>query len=139
MAHNTLTHSAILGADAQIMLVRATLDTKRPRTLHDHDFYELIWVQNGSVRHHMAELREDLREGDLLFIRPQDRHALQGRGEEALVVSVTLHPDLIAALGQRRSRQSVPIVADAKRLGHIQRGPLRTVDPIHRTPDTIIR
>jgi AraC family cel operon transcriptional repressor len=96
-----LTHRDILGPGDQVHLTRATLATSRPAQLHDHDFHELIWVQNGRVRHHLADQTQDLTEGDFLFIRPPDSHALQGRGEEALVVSVTLHPTLIASLATR--------------------------------------
>ena len=96
----TLRHAEILGGDA-IALTRATLSPSRPPGLHDHDFYELLWVQNGTLRHHTPDDRRDLPEGTLLFLRPEHAHALQGRGEDTLVVSVTLHPDLIAALAER--------------------------------------
>jgi len=97
----TLHHTDILTADAKAHLTRATLDARRPASLHDHDFHELIWVQNGNARHHLATHRSELAEGDLLFIRPTDAHALQGKGDAALVVSITLHPDLIARIGAR--------------------------------------
>ncbi|MBP1806101.1 AraC family transcriptional regulator [Rubellimicrobium aerolatum] len=96
----TLRHADILGSDA-IALSRATLAPSRPPGLHDHDFFELLWVQNGTLRHHTATDRRDLPEGTLLFLRPEHAHALQGRGEDTLVVSVTLHPDLIDALPAR--------------------------------------
>ncbi len=97
----TLQHREILGPQESIQLTRATLAGARPTGLHDHDFFELAWVQNGRVRHHLPEGRTDLVEGDMLFVRPSDRHALQGRGEEALLVSITLHPGLVADLAQR--------------------------------------
>jgi len=96
----TLHHREILGDDA-IALTRAGLSASRPSSLHDHDFFELLWVQNGTLRHHTPDGRRDLPEGTLLFLRPEDAHALQGRGEDTLVVSVTLHPGLIAALAER--------------------------------------
>lgn len=96
----TLHHAEILGRDA-VALSRATLSPSRPPGLHDHDFYELLWVQNGTLRHHTPDARRDLPEGSLLFLAPSHAHALQGRGEDTLVVSVTLHPDLIASLVQR--------------------------------------
>lgn len=113
MADVTLTLAAILGphprpggretaGPVQVAhLARATLDTRRPAHLHDHDFFELIWVQNGHVRHHLPDAREDLAEGDLIFIRPADRHALQGRGDAAMVVSIAFEAGLIAAIGLR--------------------------------------
>jgi len=75
-----LRHKDILIAGAQSHLTRATLTTARPRTLHGHDFFELVWVQNGKIRHHLEGKVVTLTEGDVVFIQPGQTHALQGRG-----------------------------------------------------------
>ncbi len=97
----TLHISGILPKGDSLHIARAVLERRRARALHGHDFHELIWVQNGAVRHHLPDRREDLTEGDLLFIRPGDRHHLQGLGEDAMVVTVQFDPALIAAIGTR--------------------------------------
>ena len=97
----TLFHADILAEGTQIRLTRATLAPTRPRSLHDHDFYELFWVQNGRVRHHLPDGTETLKEGDAVFLRPGQSHALQGRGEHALVVSLCVHPTIVQALAKR--------------------------------------
>jgi AraC family cel operon transcriptional repressor len=96
-----LYHKDILQSGAQIHLTRAMLTPARPKLLHDHDFFELFWVQNGKVRHHVPDRTETLNEGDVVFLRPGQCHALQGRGEYALVVSLCIHPDTIKALAKR--------------------------------------
>jgi AraC family transcriptional regulator, dual regulator of chb operon len=96
-----LRHVDILPLGQQVHLARALLGTRRPSARHGHDFHELLWVQNGRVRHFTSDKTEDLTEGDLRFIRPGDAHALQGRGEAAMIVSVTLHPDLVAGILSR--------------------------------------
>lgn len=101
MTDSPLSWRDILGPRDRVLLTRATLATRRPPGLHGHDFHELLWVQNGRVRHHLGSGVTDLAEGSLIFVRPGDRHALQGRGSDALVVSVTLHPDLMAGLVAR--------------------------------------
>ncbi|MFA8442173.1 helix-turn-helix domain-containing protein [Yoonia sp.] len=97
----TLFHADILAEGTQIRLTRATLAPTRPRSLHDHDFYELFWVQNGRVRHHLPDGTETLNEGDAVFLRPGQSHALQGRGEHALVVSLCIDPAIVRALAKR--------------------------------------
>lgn len=97
----TLKHKDILRDGRQIHLTRATLTPVRPKDLHDHDFFELLWVQNGEVRHHEPTGVTSLLEGDLVFLRPGHAHALQGRGEHALVVSLCLHPQSVNALAKR--------------------------------------
>ncbi len=97
----TLHHKDILQGDAQIHLTRATLTPARPKHLHDHDFFELFWVQNGTVRHHLPQGGMNLTEGCVFFLRPGHGHALQGKGEHALVVSLCIHPQIIKALAKR--------------------------------------
>lgn len=96
-----LQHKDILTKGAQIHLTRATLLPTRPKSLHDHNFFELFWVQNGNIRHHLPDRTDTLKEGDAVFLRPGQTHALQGRGEHALVVSLCLHPTTIKALAKR--------------------------------------
>jgi len=97
----TLHYADILTDGTKIRLTRATLAPTRPRMLHDHDFYELLWVQNGKVRHHLPDRTDTLNEGDMVFLRPGQAHALQGRGEHALVVSLCIHPETIKSMAKR--------------------------------------
>ena len=101
MTRLTLHHADILPPGAAVHLTRATLSSERPKALHDHDFFELFWVQNGEVRHHLPEGTVTLGEGDMVFIAPGQRHGLQGRGEHALIVTICFHPDLIKGLSER--------------------------------------
>lgn len=102
MLQPVLSYSEILKDGAQFHLTRARLSNARPRSLHGHDFFELIWVQNGQLRHHRPDQPTAiLAEGDVLFIRPGDVHAIQGKGEEPLAVTLVLHPDLVTDLGAR--------------------------------------
>jgi len=97
----TLQHADILADGMPIRLTRATLAPTRPKALHGHDFYELFWVQNGQIRHHLPGRIETLHEGDVVFLRPGHTHGLQGRGEHALVVSLCIHPATVRALARR--------------------------------------
>ncbi|WP_341368584.1 AraC family transcriptional regulator [Yoonia sp. BS5-3] len=99
----TLHHKDILQTGQQIRLTRATLTSARPKILHDHDFFELFWVQNGQVRHHLPKGAQTLTEGDMVFLQPGHHHGLQGRGDHALVVSLCIHPQTIKSLAKRHT------------------------------------
>jgi len=101
MTRITLRHRDILRGSAAVHITRAQLTPARPKSLHGHDFFELFWVQNGQVRHHVPSGIATLTEGSIGFIRPTDTHGLQGRGDDALIVSLTLDPNLIYALSLR--------------------------------------
>ncbi len=96
-----LTHSQILQTGEMVHFTRAELTSARPKSLHKHDFHELLWVQNGRVRHHLTDHSETLVEGDLRLIPPGPAHGLQGRGEHSLLVSLTLHPSVISDIVTR--------------------------------------
>lgn len=101
MTDISLKYRDILRGGISVHVTRAQVTATRPKSLHTQDFPELFWVQNGLVRHHTPEGTTTLTEGTVVFMRDGDQHALQGRGENALVVSLTLHPSLIEALGKR--------------------------------------
>ena len=61
----------------------------------------VVWVQNDRVRLHHAGGRLELSEGDILFLRAAEPHALQGRGEAPMVVSVALCSEVLDRLGTR--------------------------------------
>lgn len=41
---------------------------------HDHTFYEICYVLDGNLPHYVNEQKLDLETGDMIFIRPKDRH-----------------------------------------------------------------
>lgn len=98
-----LSHADILKPGAMIHLARATLTTARPKALHTHDYFEVFWVQNGTVRHHTPAGMERLGEGDLILLSPGQAHAIQGKGEHAMIVSISIHPDVVNGLNERHA------------------------------------
>ncbi|MEY1556732.1 helix-turn-helix domain-containing protein [Yoonia sp. R2331] len=98
MTHLTLSYRDILQDGAMAHVTRATLTSQRPRPLHEHDFFEVFWVQNGTVRHHLPGRVETLQEGDMICLSPGQSHGLQGKGEAAMVALICLHPDVVGGL-----------------------------------------
>lgn len=41
---------------------------------HDHSFFEIVYVINGNIRHIVNGYDMNLEMGDLLFLRPSDKH-----------------------------------------------------------------
>ncbi|MFT4743039.1 MAG: AraC family cel operon transcriptional repressor, partial [Yoonia sp.] len=120
MTDLALRYRDILTGGASVHIARAQVTPARPKDLHGHDFFELFWVQNGQIRHHTPDGIKTLPEGSVGFMRPGDTHGLQGRGDHALVVSLTLHPSLIDALGKRHAAlQGQFFWADAPKVLHL--------------------
>ncbi|MBQ9756765.1 MAG: helix-turn-helix domain-containing protein [Clostridia bacterium] len=41
---------------------------------HDHSFYEICYVVDGTLPHYVNETQMDLNAGDVIFLRPKDKH-----------------------------------------------------------------
>jgi len=55
--------------------ISSALDERRmPIPVHGHDFAEIFWVREGRGLHRINGKRIELRAGDLVFMRPSDRH-----------------------------------------------------------------
>ncbi len=58
-------------------VARKELARKWPEQAHDHDFFEVMLVENGKAEHWINGRHETLIPGCLNFIRPSDAHALR--------------------------------------------------------------
>ena len=66
-----------LVADGYAFHLSVGLDEQRmPIPYHGHDFAEVLWVEEGRGIHRINGKRVEFNAGDLVMIRPSDRHAL---------------------------------------------------------------
>ncbi len=118
-----------------VHFTRAVLSRRPIRSIHDHDFYEVFWLHHGRARHLINGAREVLTEGDMVFIRPADSHALQGLGEETHLVNIAFPAALIDSIADRHdlggrffwSQGAAPDKArrDIRQLADLSRAALR--------------
>lgn len=81
---------------------RKTLPETPPILEHSHDFFELFLVEHGQLHHWINGLEERLEAGQLVFIRPGDRHALQAvPGSSARILNVMFHRSTAQHLAER--------------------------------------
>jgi len=67
------------GRDFHAALLEAGRMQGPGSTLHTHDFYEMMYVLDGSALHRINGEAHAIQTGDLVFIRPDDCHAMRGR------------------------------------------------------------
>ena len=74
----------------------------RPSFPHDHDYVEVFWIESGEGVHRINGLTLPLEPGDLVMIRPQDRHDLQALKPEGLrLVNVSFPEETVAFIKGR--------------------------------------
>ncbi|WP_425092175.1 AraC family transcriptional regulator [Tropicimonas sp. S265A] len=82
--------------------VRKDLAETLPLFEHNHDFYELMLVDQGQVHHWINGVEELLGRGHLVFLRPSDTHALQGvPGTGARILNVMFRQETSTHLVER--------------------------------------
>lgn len=82
-------------AGCYVRFVYGGVDEFRP---HSHDFYEVFIVAKGTVPHMVKGVMQDLPEGSLVFIRPDDVHAHQCNDPETAFINLTFTRETTKAL-----------------------------------------
>lgn len=67
--------SDFVQSDECFHLARTTVYNKQDISLHNHDYAEIFWVEEGSGYHLINGQKVELLPGHLLLIRPADTHA----------------------------------------------------------------
>ncbi|MEO1679987.1 MAG: AraC family transcriptional regulator [Pseudomonadota bacterium] len=93
---------AYLGTGEAFHFVRKDLPDTPPLLEHNHDYFELMLVEQGQVHHWINGFEEVLGRGHLVFLRPSDSHALQAvAGSGARILNVMFRQETAAHLGRR--------------------------------------
>ena len=50
---------------------------RRASPIHDHDFAEIFWVEDGRATHEVAGRLDSVSAGDLVLVRPDDMHCFR--------------------------------------------------------------
>ena len=88
---------------------------------HNHDFYELFWVESGTAEHYVNDQKFVLESGDIYFIRPEDCHSFRIKRKQSLVLSNLAFP-----------------ISEMKKLSHVFPGKMdKTWISTHKLPLSI--
>jgi AraC family cel operon transcriptional repressor len=83
--------------------------------LHDHDFFEIFWVDSGQGWHILSEERQPLSGGDLVFIRPPDAHGFEAvaSSEPFSIINVAFPIESWRGLSSRYALNSHPFLRES--------------------------
>ncbi len=96
-----------IGPREAFHFARKTLPDQPPVLEHSHDYFELFLVEHGRLHHWINGLEERLEVGHLVFVRPEDRHALQSSpGSGGRILNVMFRQSTARHLGARYSDET---------------------------------
>lgn len=92
--------------------IAETVLAERKRTfLHDHEFYEIFLITEGTVYHHLNGEDRVVGRGNLCFIRPEDEHQFSRCGKETARFVNVAFPAYMYDAGARAAAVSLGLPA----------------------------
>jgi AraC family cel operon transcriptional repressor len=86
-------------------MIKISCDRGSPLEMHDHDYPEIFWIEEGPCQHAINGRSETLETGDLVFIRARDCHQFFARKSRRFTMAnLECHPRLLNDI-QRRHPQ----------------------------------
>lgn len=83
-------------------MIKVSCDRGSPLELHDHQYPEIFWIEEGPCLHLINGREEVLEPGDLVFIRPRDQHQFFARKSRRFTMAnLECHSELLASIQQR--------------------------------------
>lgn len=61
-------------SNPSIQLISVITNDDSDRYYHDHNFFEIFYILDGSITHHLNGKKEVLQTGDAFLLRPTDQH-----------------------------------------------------------------
>lgn len=82
-------------------IARVTIHSRYDLSLHNHDYAEIFWIENGSGFHIINRQKIPLKPGNLVMIRPDDEHTFTSSGEGITIMNLAFPADTLAYLRER--------------------------------------
>lgn len=76
-------------------IIRHRLNRSRGIGVHGHDFSEFFWIASGECTHIVNDKVIMLKAGDLVFVRPNDRHGIRTDSEDVIEMVNVAFPDWV--------------------------------------------
>lgn len=82
-------------------LARVKIYSRQDLSLHNHDFAEIFWVENGTGMHLINGQKVALQPGHLVMMRPDDRHSFTSGTEGITIMNLAFSTDTLEHLRDR--------------------------------------
>ena len=93
MSYEVKTVDSLFGFAESGYYFQLTLGRRLLDTIHSHDFYEIIYVLSGSCLHIVNSVGRLMEVGDLVLLRPSDRHSFDWQSDDTNVAAISIRRD----------------------------------------------
>lgn len=85
--------SDFIQGDETFQIVHREIDVHRNVVMHDHDYYEILWITRGSGYQIVNKQRMALERGDMVMIRPSDTHMIMANKGGLIFINIAFSAD----------------------------------------------
>src|ERR1700743_2918703 len=100
MSKRFLLRDFITGDDC-FHIARVTIHSRYDLSLHNHDYAEIFWVENGTGFHIINGQKVPLKPGSLVMIRPDDEHTFTSGAAGLTVMNLAFAAGTLEYLKER--------------------------------------
>jgi len=93
--------SYFLSANEAFHIARVNITSSQDLSLHTHDYVEMLWIKKGTGIHHINGEQVKLSAGDLVMIRPDDRHTFSATEHGITLVNIAFPLETLDFLRSR--------------------------------------
>lgn len=87
--------SYFLNPNDKFHIARVNITSKYDLSCHYHDYAELFWVEKGMGHHYINGFKMKLEEGDLLMIRPNDKHTFIPSSKGLTIINIAFSTETL--------------------------------------------
>lgn len=90
-----------LGPEDKFHIARVNISSPNDILLHYHNYAELLWVENGEALHIINGCKVKLSKGDMVMVRPNDRHTFHPIDKNFTIINIAFEPDILEIIENR--------------------------------------
>ena len=79
--------------DATGYLYQLVTNRKLINLLHSHNFFEILFVLNGSAVHCLNEQKQLVQKNELIFLSPTEKHCFESQSDDLYIFSLSITPE----------------------------------------------
>lgn len=82
-------------------LARVRMHSRQDLSLHSHDYAEVFWVESGQGWHHVNNQKIRLSPGNLVMVRPGDKHTFSSSGDGITIMNLAFPKETLQFFKER--------------------------------------
>ena len=95
-----------LSSDEVFHIARVNITSTRDLNYHTHDYAEILWVESGNGTHIINGNRIQIKAGDVVMIRPSDKHTFSARGKGLTIINLAFSAKTLGFLMDRYKEET---------------------------------